>query len=338
MRVRTWGQTFQKEEQLNNSSIQQIDVFQKLDLPIIKQLNSDERTEWVMVTPDVAKKLLGINYKNQRNVSQSRVEVYARDMEEGHWNPQSQYPIRISSDGQVIDGQHRLLAVIKSGISIPMEIKFGGGNASELFDYVDNTLARTAAQFIGSKNATAVSALSRSVLCLLYGAPIPSALKGAYKSTKVNGRTVTTAPTRFEIIEYSRQNQEKLGAIVSDAKSINRATGANPLAIGLAMWCIHELRDARMLSEYVEAFKEIAPENRTVAFVQASVIRKISKAKQQRVTVNKNWSFGVFAYGYDAFVEGREVKSIRMWEKTLGIYSAEIQTKLSQELETENAD
>ena len=321
---------------MQDQSIQQVDVFQQLDLPIIKQLNSDERTEWVMVTPDVAKRLLGINYEEQRNVQPSRVEVYARDMAEGHWNSQSQSPIRISSDGQVIDGQHRLLAVIKSGVSVPMEIKFGGGKAEELFDYVDNTLARTAAQFVKSKNATGVSALSRSVLCLSHGTSIPMALKGSYGSARQNGRTVTLTPTRFEIVEYSRNHIEMLESIAKDAKAINRMTGGNPLAISLAMWCIHELYNAYMLKEYVEAFKEIAPENRTVAFVQANMIRKIAKAKQQHVTVHKNWSFGVFAYGYDEFVAGKEVKSIRAWEKTLGVYSAEIQEKLSPEVEDEN--
>ena len=317
-------------------SIQQVDVFQQLDLPIIKQLNSDERTEWVMVTPDVAKKLLGINYKEQRNVQPSRVEVYARDMSNGHWNSQSQNPIRISSDGHVIDGQHRLLAVIESGVSVPMEVKFGGGNAVDLFEFVDNTLARSAAHFVHSKNATAVAALSRSILCLHQGTTIPMALKGSYGSYSKNGRTVTLAPTRFEIVEYSNLHIELLEDIATDSKAINRMTGGNPLAISLAMWCIHELYNAYMLKEYVEAFKEIAPENRTVAFVQANMIRKIAKAKQQHVTVHKNWSFGVFAYGYDEFVAGREVKSIRTWEKTLGVYSAEIQEKLSPEVEAEN--
>lgn len=314
------------------------DIFEQLDLPIIDSQSSDYRLEWVLVTPDVAKRLLGVNYEKQRNIQPGRVDQYARDMASGKWNPQASKTIQVSSDGKVVDGQHRLRGVIKSGVPIPMKVEFGGGSAAELFDYIDNTLARSAGQFIKTKNSNAVAALSKSIICLERGTTIPSALKGIYKYYKEDGKTISVAPTRIEVVNYAREHAPLLVEITTQANKINNAVGANPLTIGLAIWCVHELHDAYMLNEYVEDFLEVSPANRTIGFIQGSMLRKVSHARQQRVTVDKNWTFGVFTYGYDSFVDGKTVKSTAPWERTLRLYSAAMQEKYQQGGEANNAD
>jgi len=314
------------------------DIFNQLDLPIISDYAPDHRIEWVKVTPDVAKRLLGINYDKQRNIQPSRVDAYARDMANGNWNPLASGTIQISSDGKVIDGQHRLLAVIKSGATIPTKVEFGGGSAEGLFDYIDNTLARSAGQFVKAKNSNAVSALSKSILCLEHGTTVSSALKGSYRYYKENGRTVSVTPTRIEVVSYARNNAPLLEEITTKAKKVNRAVGANPLTIGLAIWCINELHDAYMLNEYVHDFLEVAPMNRTIGFIQGSMLRKVSQARQQHVTVDKNWTFGIFTFGYDSFVDGKTVKTTAPWERTLRLYSAAMQDKYRQGGKANDAD
>lgn len=314
------------------------DIFDQLDLPIISGYAPDHRIEWVNVTPDVAKRLLGINYDKQRNIQPGRVDVYSRDMANGNWNPLASDTIQISSDGKVVNGQHRLLAVIKSGVTIPMKVEFGGGSAEGLFDYVDNTMARTAGQLVKTKNSNAVTALAKSILCIERGATVPSALKGTYKYYKESGRTVSVSPTRIEVVDYARINAPLLVEITTQAKKVNRAVGANPLTIGFAIWCIHELHDAYMLNEYVRDFLEVAPMSRTIGFIQGSMLRKVSQARQQHVTVDKNWTFGIFTYGYDSFVDGKTIKTTAPWERTLRLYSAALQARYQQEGETNNAD
>lgn len=314
------------------------DIFEQLDLPIIDSQSPDYRLEWVLVTPDVAKRLLGVNYEKQRNIQPGRVDQYARDMASGKWNPQASKTIQVSSDGKVVDGQHRLRGVIKSGVPIPMKVEFGGGSAAELFDYIDNTLARSAGQFIKTKNSNAVAALSKSIICLERGTAMSSALKGIYKYYKEDGKTISVAPTRIEVVNYAREHAPLLVEITTQARKVNNAVGANPLTIGLAIWCIHELHDAYMLNEYVEDFLEVSPTNRTIGFIQGSMLRKVSQARQQRVTVDKNWTFGVFTYGYDSFIDGKTIKSTAPWERTLRLYSAAMQEKYQQEGKENDAD
>lgn len=73
-------------------------------------------TEKVFLTPEIAKAYLSGN-KSNRTVSSSSVTKYAKDMASGNWRFTHQ-GILLGKDGVVIDGQHRMLAVIKSGVGI----------------------------------------------------------------------------------------------------------------------------------------------------------------------------------------------------------------------------
>lgn len=66
------------------------------------------------VTPQMAEKW--INEKNGRNrtVRWPKVDQMAADMEQGRWT-QCHVPIEFYTDGNICDGQHRLLAIVMSG-------------------------------------------------------------------------------------------------------------------------------------------------------------------------------------------------------------------------------
>lgn len=76
------------------------------------------KTELVSVSPDFAAPLLMRNEVN-RNIRPRVVDMYARDMVRGNWLITGE-SIKISSTGKLLDGQHRLSAVIKSGCTIDM--------------------------------------------------------------------------------------------------------------------------------------------------------------------------------------------------------------------------
>jgi len=70
------------------------------------------RAKMLTLTPAIAEQLLQRNTHN-RTVSRSRVSQYAADMRAGHWAFNGE-AIKIAADDQVLDGQHRLLAVIEA--------------------------------------------------------------------------------------------------------------------------------------------------------------------------------------------------------------------------------
>jgi hypothetical protein len=98
------------------------------------------------ITPGHAVTLLE-NSKGNRNVSQNKVDEYALDMTEGRWhyNPIGS-AIAIDTDGNVINGQHRLWACVQSGIPLDCDVVFGADPA--LMDVTDIGMPRSSANIL----------------------------------------------------------------------------------------------------------------------------------------------------------------------------------------------
>lgn len=77
----------------------------------------------ITVTPAIANELLQSNKRN-RPIRPRRVSAIASDMIAGKWSETPQ-PIAFNKDGKLIDGQHRIAAVIKANIPIDMWACYG---------------------------------------------------------------------------------------------------------------------------------------------------------------------------------------------------------------------
>ncbi len=82
------------------------------------------RTEMVVVSPEQAKVWLEKNTDSNREISGRTVEAYAEDMAAGRWRLTHQ-GIAFNPTGELVDGQHRMHAVIKSGKTVPMMVTTG---------------------------------------------------------------------------------------------------------------------------------------------------------------------------------------------------------------------
>ena len=71
------------------------------------------------IDSEKAEKYLGHNYDSNRHVSKERVYAYARDMTANEWEFTGQ-TIVFDEKGRLLDGQHRLYGIIKSGKTIKM--------------------------------------------------------------------------------------------------------------------------------------------------------------------------------------------------------------------------
>lgn len=67
-----------------------------------------------LITPELAYQYLKTTVQN-RPVDWGKVAIYAQKMREGLWQPFSRY-IEFTEAGDLINGQHRLLAIIESGL------------------------------------------------------------------------------------------------------------------------------------------------------------------------------------------------------------------------------
>lgn len=100
------------------------------------------KSEIIKITPELAESYLEHNIKENRTIRQSTVSKYAKDMRSGKWKLTHQ-GIAFDDLGQLIDGQHRLWAIIES--NTPVEMMVTTDIPSSDVSVVDGGLSRTLA-------------------------------------------------------------------------------------------------------------------------------------------------------------------------------------------------
>lgn len=171
------------------------------------------------ITPDIANQLLIQNTGN-RTVRTTVVARYSDDMKNGNWGLSHQ-GIAIDINGNLIDGQHRLLAIVKSGETIPMLVTTG--LQPEIFEVIDKLCARSDADSLRMRQKeTEVFRLISMVYKGNYK-PTLTELKGCiavfstiYDSlcfTATNVKTFSSAPVRTAAILAAVEKPENIKTI-----------------------------------------------------------------------------------------------------------------------------
>lgn len=117
------------------------------------------------VTPDMARRILSENTMN-RKVKKRHLEDMARAFAQGRMRFNGE-TIKIAKTGRLLDGQHRLLACVQTGI--PFQTVIVRGLDEDVFDTIDIGSKRTSADVLsidGVKNAGVVSGAVRWIMAL----------------------------------------------------------------------------------------------------------------------------------------------------------------------------
>lgn len=83
------------------------------------------KTSIEKITPKIAEEYLkSVDPTHQRKMLVGRVDAFAREMTAGHWY-QNHQGIAFDNHGRLIDGQHRLQAIVQSGVNLTMLVTRG---------------------------------------------------------------------------------------------------------------------------------------------------------------------------------------------------------------------
>lgn len=176
--------------------------------------------EIVDVSPAYARELLEHNQRN-RNVREQVWRKYARDMVAGKWAVAES--IKIDWNGRVIDGQHRLLAVIEADVTVKMMIVRNlDPEAQAAIDSGSKRSSADALRFKGHGDyATVVAAVARVAYAWDQG--------GLRNATASTAREVTSA----EVVDWVEQNPDVHEA-AAFAQRYAKRIGATPTALAFA--------------------------------------------------------------------------------------------------------
>ena len=159
-------------------------------------------TQVESITPSIARAYLAQNIDNNRHLSDRIVAVYAQQMQKGEWKFNGD-SIRFDEKGRLIDGQHRLSAIAKAGITI--ECIVVRGLSSDSVESIDMGRKRTVGDVLkmqyGIGMANAKAGLAKA-LYLPYQETSPFALPSCSSSALTTHKIVQTYLTHRQAIDF----------------------------------------------------------------------------------------------------------------------------------------
>lgn len=80
--------------------------------------NTEPTSQYEYISPEIAAEMLKKNIKNNRPFGNGDTwKKYSEYMKAGLWDDYTGETIKVTSDGYIIDGQNRLMAIIKAGVT-----------------------------------------------------------------------------------------------------------------------------------------------------------------------------------------------------------------------------
>lgn len=259
-------------------------------------------TKTMSVTPEMAARWLEGN-ANNRPIKQILVGELANAMLNGTFRLTHQ-AIALTSDGRLLDGQHRLLAVVASGRTVNMNVAFNVD--PDTYDVIDAGAKRSLADALAVRHghgyALATSAACRVVA--LYDRVNPTL------TTPWNARTFLNAKLdRATVAEIADEMYPSMMKLVLDIKDYSRSwrIQANSLA---ALYVIR--RDTHQDPDLVDEFiRGLA----SGANLPAGDVRlKLRDALANNPSFRRNdarLAFGATVKAWNLYVEGDSPKILR---------------------------
>lgn len=272
-------------------------------------------TKNVLVTPEYAKRLLEKNISN-RPLTKRIVDWYAYQMEIGQWTLSGQ-TMSISERGELLDGQHRLHAIIKSGVSLWFTIAYNVPSSS--FINYDNLKSRSA------KDALAVekipNALAMATMIAAYNSIITGQLASLGFGFTISGNNSRSglgkSKLRFtnkEVIELYHSNSELWQEVFKNAASYYKSKSILKLSqIGAIIYYLinDKMHDKAKVFEF---FRQLHTNenvtNKTIFYLREKLID--DAMSQYKMMPRMKYVFLVKTW--NAYVAGKEFKIFKYSE------------------------
>lgn len=197
------------------------------------------RVAWI--DPQKAEYLLDTMESN-RHVSQSHVDKYMDDMRKGRWFVTNQ-GIGIDRTGRLIDGQHRLWAIIETGI--PQKMLVVRGIDPQAFRALDETRKRTFADDLSIMSESDYSAKGAMVRLVA-----KAEIAGPRGMTINSMRSLRF--TRYDLSDWLNEMRQK--ASIEDALRVGKTLYTSVSASHSANSALCYLASVRFSPEIAEGF------------------------------------------------------------------------------------
>lgn len=253
--------------------------------------------EYELITPAIARELLDSCKIKNRRINPHRVEQYANLIASGEWKITGE-TIIISIYNDLINGQHRLEAVCKTGVSIITAV--ARGIDPEVIEIIDSLQPRSMGQVLESleiPNAPATAAAARVIL--------------QWENRWLRDTSKSQALlTRHMQTEFCVKNIDALTVAHADARRIRKCFKTSGTTWAAICFCIREI-DAEAAEHFIDrlvdgvGLEAGSPILALRNWAYNSSANKISRRPWEIV--------GVAAKAWIAYLDGTPLKLVRMY-------------------------
>jgi hypothetical protein len=235
------------------------------------------------ISPDQARRYLAANTSN-RNIRRELVKVYARDMAEGRWKDNGE-TIKFSKDGVLIDGQHRLEAVVQANVTISMVVVRGlNADVQATIDAGAKRTAGDALKLRGEMYGRTLAAVARR--CLIWEASDRKDMDPSHRSV-----------SHQEVIDYVAAHPDLQNA-TDFAQHITGSRPAPLSVMGFSYWALAQISqdDADLFFEGLTTGVNLTPGNPVLALrnrlLDVRYRRYSAQDDREKVAlIFKGWNF-----------------------------------------------
>lgn len=256
----------------------------------------------VIITPDLARDILTRN-KNNRPVDQTMVSLMAGEIEKGNWQVTHQ---GIALDGSLttgflVDGQHRLHAVIKANIPAPMLVF--ENVPPETFSVLDTGKRRSGGDVLalsGERDTTLLSATVRHVH--LYRSSPSGSWTGA--SSRV---------TNDQLLSVFRTQRDEFVTAVTIGRSLSKELGMIPTAAATAYFLTVEAAPAARVEDWIRGITtgvNLDSDDPRLALIRT--MNTLRGGATIRRRTDTRGQIGLYIKAWNAWVAGRPIKALRL--------------------------
>jgi len=172
------------------------------------------KTEVLNITPEMAKEFLKKNLFKNRPINEKHVDECCDAMLRGQWKLTGQ-AIQFSEFGNLIDGQHRLSALIKADVTLPFLVVYEVRES--VFDVLDQGKNRSGSDVLAISGATNTGTSSAIIRAYLYmrktNTPSLASNLTRYKSLR------SYKVTNTDVLKFYNENTEACDYAVKVAKA-----------------------------------------------------------------------------------------------------------------------
>lgn len=261
----------------------------------------------IKVSPEMASEFLMNSLLDQRKIRPNHVNHLASDMISGRWRLGSDAILKVK--GQLANGQHRLAALIQTGMSFPFIVM--ESNDEELYRVIDHGLSRTVGDALtGQEYQHMLAPTARLILAYDEG---------------VMPVTITKRVTKTELIEYCEEYGDEIVEGVKLIEPLYRITRLMPLSMGAALYVIakREGRDVEAM-DFLKGVYTGEGADRTAAFDLRNRLIANKGPKSMKLTSPTIYALGVKAMG--SYFNGTR-PGVLKWSSSEGFPALKMQNR-----------